>query len=156
MARVQMNGRFPSSIQDWATDMEDALDRFFVKPIQTATASTDGSFAPAVDVLENDSEYHVIVDLPGVRKDNLKLEIHEDTLTIAGSRAKIERGEGARIHRTERLSGDFKRSLTLPQLIEQDAVEADFDAGVLTIRLPKSAKNQPKQIEIRSGHRTES
>lgn len=139
-------------IQDWASEVENALERFFGKPLSVLQPSRDTSFAALLDVAETEKEYMVHVDLPGVKPEDVKVEIVDDRLTIAGKRVSETKTEGKNFHRVERSTGEFFRTVMLPQSIDQENVSAEFADGVLNIRLPKSIKSQPKKIEIRSSN----
>ena len=137
-------------IQDWANDIEQVFDRFLGKPL-ASMANNNDSFVPSLDIAETEKEYLVHVDLPGVKSEDVKLEIHEDRLAISGKRHSETKTEGKNFHRIERSSGEFYRTVVLPNTVDHDKVEADFKDGVLNVRLPKSLKTQPKKIEIRTG-----
>ena len=139
-------------VQDWATEMEQAFEKFFGKPMSALQTNGENRFLPSLDVAETDKEYVIHVDLPGVTSENVKLEIHDERLRISGKRESEKKTEGKNFHRVERSSGEFYRSVQLPQAVDQDNVHADFENGVLTIRLPKSVKNQPRKIEIRKAN----
>ncbi len=140
-------------IQDWANEMEQALERFFGNPLSVLQPSREGgNFTACLDVAETEKEYHVHVDLPGVKPEEVKLEIVDDRLTISGKREAETKTEGKNFHRIERSTGEFFRTVMLPQSIDQENISAEFSNGVLNIRLPKSIKNQPKKIEIRSAN----
>jgi HSP20 family protein len=138
-------------IQEWANDIEQVFDRFLGKPLASMATANGDSFVPSLDIAETDTEYTVHVDLPGVKSEDVKLEIHEDRLAISGKRQSETKTDGKNFHRIERRTGEFYRTVVLPNTVDQDRVEADFKDGVLNVRLPKSLKTQPKKIEIRTG-----
>ena len=105
-------------------------------------------FTPMLDVRETDDEYLVLVDLPGVRSEDVTIEVNEQVLTIAGSRVPVETGES---QLAERPYGSFARSLTLPKGVDSDGIAADYRDGVLELRIPKPAEVKPKRISIGSG-----
>lgn len=152
MTRFQFPVRnLPLPIQEFATEMEHIVDRMFPKP--TCNESGEGStlsYSPSMDVTESDTQYSVWLDLPGLKIEDIKIELHEDRLTISGSRAVVERNEGTQFHREERSFGDFRRALVLPKSVDIDKVEASYDAGVLEVVVPKVAKAQPRTVEIRA------
>lgn len=104
-------------------------------------------FTP-LDVRETDDEYLVMVDLPGVKPDDVTIEVNDAVLTVSGSRVPVETGE---LQLSERPYGSFVRSLTLPKGVDSDKIMADFRGGVLELRIPKPAEVKPKKIAISSG-----
>ena len=106
-------------------------------------------FAPAVDVSETDEEYRVSVELPGLSREDVELTIDRGRLTITGEKKGGEREEKENYVRVERSYGSFSRSIALPRTVNQDAVEATFKEGILTVRLPKTEKEHGKRVEIK-------
>ena len=104
----------------------------------------------ALDVVENPDEFVVKASLPGVKPEDVEVTFSENTLTIKGESRHKEDKEEARYHLRERRYGSFSRSLSLPRGVQGDAIEASYDAGVLTLRLPKSEEVKPKRIAIHS------
>jgi HSP20 family protein len=102
-------------------------------------------FTPPVDVLETQDEYLVKLDLPGVKADDVNVEVNENVLTISGSRVAEETGQAQLV---ERPYGSFVRTLTLPQGVDSDSIEAGYQDGVLELRIPKPAEQKPKKIAI--------
>lgn len=105
-------------------------------------------FAPVLDVRESDEEYLVLVDLPGVKSDDVTLEVSDRVLTISGSRAPVETGEA---QLTERPYGSFTRTLTLPQGVDDEKIVAHYVDGVLELHVPKPSEQRPKKISIGNG-----
>ena len=105
-------------------------------------------FTPAVDVHETTDDYLVKVDLPGVKPEDVNVEVNENVLSISGSRVPAETGEAQLV---ERPYGSFVRTLTLPQGVDTDSIEAGYHDGVLELRIPKPAEHKPKKITIGSG-----
>jgi HSP20 family protein len=105
-------------------------------------------FTPAVDVHETADEYLVKVDLPGVKSEDVNVEVNDNVLSISGSRVPAETGEAQLV---ERSYGSFARTLTLPQGVDTDSIEAGYHDGVLELRIPKPAEQKPKKIAIGSG-----
>jgi HSP20 family protein len=102
-------------------------------------------FVPALDVRETEDDYLVLVDLPGVKSEDVVVELNDQVLTISGSRTPVETGEA---RRSERPSGSFVRRLTLPKGVDSGKIVADFKEGVLELRIPKPAESKPKKIAI--------
>jgi HSP20 family protein len=105
-------------------------------------------FTPVLDVRETDDDYLVMVDLPGVKSDDVTIEVNDLVLTISGSRVPVETGES---QLSERPYGSFVRSLTLPKGVDSDKIVADYKDGVLELHIPKPAEIKPKKITISSG-----
>ena len=106
-------------------------------------------WAPLVDVIEDEKEYLIKVELPEVQKDDVKVTVENGTLTIAGERKAENEQKGRRFHRVERYYGRFERTFGIPDDAETDGVNAEFKDGVLRVRLAKSEKSRPKQIEVK-------
>jgi HSP20 family protein len=105
-------------------------------------------WVPIVNVLESDSEFQIEAELPGVDKNDMKLSVEDGVLTISGQRAKEKEEKGRRYHRVERAYGTFTRSFTIPELVDEKRLTAEFKNGILIVHLPKSEKAQPKSIEV--------
>jgi HSP20 family protein len=112
-------------------------------------AITLPEWAPLVDIVEDDKEYLIKVELPEVNKDDVKVTVEGDTLTISGERKAEKEEKGRKFHRVERYYGRFERSFTIPDDADADNVKAEFKDGVLRVHLPKSEKARPKQIEVK-------
>jgi HSP20 family protein len=108
-------------------------------------------FTPLVDVHETDDDYLVKVDLPGVKADDVNIEVNENVLSISGSRVSDESGQA---QLAERPYGSFVRTLTLPQGVDSDSIQAAYQDGVLELHIPKPAEQKPKRITIGGGNKT--
>ncbi|MEA2480125.1 MAG: hypothetical protein QOJ07_2047 [Thermoleophilaceae bacterium] len=103
---------------------------------------------PPMDLVEADDHFVLKADLPGVAEDDVRIEVRDNALTISGERkAEHERRERG-WYRVERSFGSFSRSLSLPEGIDADAIEASFDRGVLEVRIPKPEQRKPRRIQI--------
>lgn len=105
---------------------------------------------PAMDVVENDREVVIRIDLPGMKPEDVKIELEDDVITISGEMGDTIEKEDDRYHYRERSYGAFQRSLRLPNTVDKDKVEASFENGVLNITLPKLPQAQPKQITVKA------
>ncbi len=105
--------------------------------------------APAVDVSEDEKSYSITVELPGVKKDDVTVEIHENVLTIRGEKKSEREEKKDRKHWIERTYGSFSRSFTLPPIAVGEELKASFKDGVLAIEVPKKEEVKPKQISIK-------
>jgi len=106
--------------------------------------------APAVEVQNEKDSYRLTAEVPGVRKEDLKIQLEGNLLTLSVER-KEEYPEGYQVHRKERASYKLQQSYRLPDSIDADKVEAKLENGVLTVRIPKVPEVQPKQIPIQVG-----
>ena len=124
------------------------VDNVFNRVLGTVgNGSRVTGFVPVLDVRETEDEYLVLVDVPGVKKEDVSIELNDHELTISGVRTPVETGG---VVRAERPYGSFVRSLTLPQGVDVEKIVADYQDGVLALRVPKPAEAKPKKIEIGS------
>jgi HSP20 family protein len=107
-------------------------------------------WTPPVDIHETDDALVLTVDLPGVSKDEVSIEIYQNTLTLKGQRPPHAEINDERSHRVERAYGTFQRAFTLPMQVDQEKVQATYQDGVLELRLPKVEAAKPKRIAIHS------
>jgi len=106
--------------------------------------------APSVDVRETDNELIVTAEVPGLDRDDIKLTITPEGLTIRGEKRSTHEEKNDRMHRYERQYGSFERTFSLPGTVDVDRIEARYDNGVLTVEMPKVERAKPKQIEIKA------
>ena len=106
-------------------------------------------FAPAIDVRETGDTLTVTVELPGVTKDEIDVNIHNNVLTIEGEKRQEEVTDEENYHRVERRYGRFERSLQLPEYVDAETVDASFKDGVLTLTMTKKEEIRPKSIEVK-------
>lgn len=137
---------------DRLTDLRDEINRLFEAPFGEAAGETEffTGWTPALDVYEDKNHLLVKVELPGMKKEDLQLSLHDNTLTISGER-KSERKEGeTESSRTERFFGRFQRTVTLPKPVDTGKVNARYKDGILTVTMAKTEECKPKQIEVRA------
>ena len=131
----------------WGTQRE--MDRLF------GTLSKSGHAVPdlAVEVLEGDDELRFMIEVPGMRPEDIELTVEDDVLTVSGEkRRQTEEGTSDSDYRLrERRYGRFARAFTLPHKVNTGAIEASYDQGVLTVLLPKAEDAKPRRIEVSSG-----
>jgi HSP20 family protein len=132
------------------------FDRLFNQMIQDAWGAqpaTEGfsgkAWTPAVDIKESDDVLEFAVELPGLPKESVEITVENNVLTIAGERKFEKEVKGENYHRLERSYGGFSRSFTLPAGVTAEKIEAAFDQGVLTIKLPKQEESKARKISIR-------
>ena len=107
-------------------------------------------WTPALDLYQTNDDLVAVVELPGMRKEDIELSLHDGTLTISGER-KEETPEGDKTARTERFVGKFRRSISLPTRVDAGKVNAVYKDGILTVTLPKAEEVKPKQIQVNVG-----
>ncbi|MBY0452833.1 MAG: Hsp20/alpha crystallin family protein [Bdellovibrionaceae bacterium] len=109
------------------------------------------SFGPACEVSETAEHYFMTVDLPGMKKEDVKIELADNVLTVSGERKRERNTDAnAKVQLYEKSYGFFKRSFTLPTTVEESKIEARYENGVLELYLPKTSAAKPRQIEIKS------
>jgi len=133
------------------TEINRLFNTLFDAPVTASNAPTTRRWVPAMDLVENEHDYVLRADLPGISDSDLKIEFQDNVLTVSGERKAEheERREG--YHRIERSAGSFSRSLTLPDGVDPQAVTAAFDKGVLEVHIPKPQTRKPQRIEIAVG-----
>jgi HSP20 family protein len=114
-------------------------------------ALTTNTFAPAVDVYEDEHNVTLKVEVPGIDEKDIDVRIENNTLTVHGERKFEKEEKEENYRRVERQYGSFTRTFTLPQTVDQDSVQANYDKGVLKIQLAKKAEAKPKQIKVNVG-----
>ena len=131
---------------------QDEMNRMFNQFFQGGTGEEAGwgvrTWAPPVDIYETDDALILKAELPGVSKDDVSIEIHQNTLILRGQRKHEAEVKEENYHRVERAYGSFQRSFMLPTLVDQEHVQATYKDGVLELRLPKSEAAKPKRIAI--------
>src|ERR671925_1731482 len=130
------------------SDMNRLFDRFFGG---RAPNDTSRRWIPAMDLLETEDHLVLRGDLPGMTEDDVNIEIKDHVLTVSGERKAEHEDKGEGYHRVERAFGSFSRSLTLPAGVDAGQVEANFDNGVLEVRIPKPAEAKPTRVQIGKG-----
>ena len=105
-------------------------------------------WVPAMDLVETEEHLVLRADLPGMSRDDVTIEIKDGVLTVAGERKAESEEKSEGYYRVERAFGSFSRSLTLPDGIDAETVDAEFSEGVLEVRIPKPAERKPHRVEI--------
>jgi HSP20 family protein len=106
---------------------------------------------PAMDVVETDDHFVLRADLPGLSENDVNIELDDNVLTISGERKAEHEQRNEGYYRVERASGMFSRSLTLPEGVDADGIQANFDGGVLEVRIPKPEQHKPRKVSIALG-----
>ena len=103
---------------------------------------------PAVDVLESKESYLIRAELPGMKREDINVEVKDGTLLLSGERKSEKPAEGVEYRHAERVAAKFWRSFSLPETVKQEGIEATYKDGILEIRVPKVEEAKPRQIEI--------
>jgi HSP20 family protein len=130
-------------------EIQGRLSRLFTEVPGRDEAFAFPDWAPPVDIQETEKEYAVTVDLPEMKKENIKVGLENGTLTIEGERRLEKEEKGKKYHRIERQYGQFVRRFTMPGEIDSAHVQAQYKDGVLKVTLPKSAAAMPKSVEVK-------
>jgi len=135
-------------------NMHDRINRLFDETFGSYPAITQEpvkkAWSPLVDIYEDNDAIIVAVELPGVQKEDVKIELKEDTLTLSGERKHGVEAKTAKYHRIERFYGAFARSFTLPDSVAVEKIRATYKDGVLVIALPKAKRAAMKPIPIKA------
>ena len=131
-------------------EVSDRLGRVFARPGATGhEALAFPDWAPAVDIAETAEEFVIKADLPGVKKEDVKVSFSDDTVRIEGERKQEKDEHGKKYHRLERAYGAFVRTFVVPNGVKEGAASAEFTDGVLQVHLPKTNKAAAKSIEVK-------
>ncbi|WP_119842065.1 Hsp20/alpha crystallin family protein [Salinibacter ruber] len=130
-------------------EIDRVFDRFFPSQDENEEdTSPQAVWRPRMDLTEAEDAYRLRLDMPGMSTDDLTISYKNDELVISGERESSRTDENEEFVRVERSFGHFRRAFTLPQTVDADNIEATYDNGVLTIRVPKTEAVKPRQIEI--------
>ena len=132
------------------TDLRDEIDRLFESPLAelTRTSCLLSGWTPALDLSEDKDNLYVKVELPGMKREEIDISLHEGSLSISGERKSEQKHQDAEVYRAERFFGRFQRTVTLPAAVAADKVKAQYKDGILTITLPKTEEAKPKHIDV--------
>jgi len=127
--------------------LDEAIGGF---PFGGESGALTAAWAPAVDVFEGKDAVKIVAELPGVKAEDVKISLENQTLTLRGEKRQVAEEKTERVHRYERTYGAFERTFALPGTIDADRIEASYAEGLLTVTLPKVERARPRQIEIRT------
>jgi len=132
------------------TSLRDEIDRLFDLSMPTLTRDMGlfSGWAPSLDLFQDKDNVFVKVELPGMKKEEINISLHEGLLTISGERKREEKSGEGETFRSETYYGKFHRSVTLPTMVDTGHVKAVYKDGILTVTLPKAEEAKPKQIEV--------
>ena len=128
---------------------EDLFDRFFEDWNMPSLFSQEERWVPAFDITENDKEYVVTAELPGMDSKDVDVSLSEGILSVKGEKKHEKEEKKGNVHRFERRFGAFHRSFRIPGKVEVDKVDANFKDGILTLTLPKAEGTETKKIEVK-------
>jgi HSP20 family protein len=128
-------------------NLHDKLHKFFGE--FPANVDLGFSFSPRIDVFADDKNFFVEAELPGLKKDEIKISLQDNILTISGEKKKADENDSKEYFRNERVFGTFSRSFTLPEDINPDSTEAEFEDGVLRISVAKNEEKSEKERNIK-------
>jgi len=135
------------------TSLREEIDRLFDSPMTDLTQSSHqflSGWMPAIDLAEDQDNLYLKAELPGMKKEDIEISIHEGVLTLSGERKQDPKHADAEVYRSERFLGRFQRTLSLPTLINADKVKATYKDGLLHVVLPKAEESKPKHIEVKT------
>jgi HSP20 family protein len=150
LIRYQAPELAPWSALDRWSNLRDELNSFFEMPFWSSFARAGQLFtgwSPALDLYESSDNVVAVVELPGMRKEDIDISLHDGTLTISGERKRESTGD-EKTQRTERYVGTFRRSIALPTRVNAGKVSATYQDGILKVVLPKAEEAKPKQIKV--------
>ena len=132
------------------TDLRDEIDRLFESPLaeMARTSHLLSGWTPVLDLYEDKDNLLVKVELPGMKREEIEVSLHEGSLSISGERQSEEKHKDADVYRAERFFGRFQRTVSLPSPVAADKVKAQYKDGILTITLPKTEEAKPKHINV--------
>lgn len=132
-------------------EMNRLFNSLFDTPVRAQAGETTRRWIPAMDLVETSDHYVLRADLPGVAEQDVNIELEANVLTVSGERRAEHTQEQGGYRRIERAYGSFSRSLTLPEGVNPEAVQAHFDRGVLEVRIPKPEQIKPRKVTISVG-----
>jgi HSP20 family protein len=133
------------------TDLRDEIDRLFESPLTelARTSNLLSGWNPALDLYEDKDNLYVKVELPGMKREDIDVSLHEGSLSISGERKSEQKHEDDEVYRAERFFGRFQRTVTLPTPVAAEKVKAQYKDGILNITLPKTEEAKPKHIDVK-------
>jgi HSP20 family protein len=133
------------------TSLRDEIDNIFERTFGQVFETPQqlvGGWVPALDLYQDKDNLTVKCELPGMKKEDIDISLHEGFLTISGERKQESEKKEGEVYRTERYEGRFSRSLALPSKVNAEKITATYKDGVLTVVLPKAEEAKPKQIQV--------
>ena len=132
--------------------LQDRMNRLFRDSYgDREEALTTSTFAPAVDVYEDEHNITLNIEVPGIDEKDIDIRVENNTLTVHGERKLEKEQKEENFRRVERQYGSFTRSFTLPNTVDTESIQASYDKGILKVQLAKKAEAKPKQIKVNVG-----
>ena len=131
--------------EPFSREVDRLFDAFFAP-----TERESRRWVPAIDLVEADDHFVLKADLPGLSEEDVSIEVQDGTLTISGERKTEHERREQGWYRIERSFGSFSRSLTLPEGVDAEAINAEFDRGVLEVHIPKPEERKPRRVAIKA------
>ena len=137
----------------WHSPFDHLLDAFFSGDSRLPALAGPATFSPRIDVVEADDSYAISAELPGLAEQDIEITVDDGTLVLRGEKSAASEEKEGQYFRQERIYGRFERAFHLPDGVQDDAIEAQFKNGVLTLHLPKKeeAKKVVRQVEVKTG-----
>ena len=123
------------------------IDRFF-NDFGLNLRESDTVWCPSVDLSETENTYEVKAEMPGMKKEDIKVEVKENVLILTGEKKHETKDDKKNFHRLERVYGKFQRSFRLPREVKSEEIKAKYRNGVLTIEIPKTEEMKPKEVSV--------
>ena len=132
------------------TDLREEIDRLFDGTLAEFTQSSNllSGWTPAFDVYEDKDNFTVVAELPGLKKEDIEVTLHNGTLSVSGERKNESKCDDTEVYRSERFFGRFQRTISLPTAVAADKIKAQYKDGILTVTLPKTEEAKPKHIDV--------
>jgi len=128
--------------------IQDEINRMFEDLAGRPESDENMRLSPAADIMEDKDSFTVVAELPGMKKEDVKVSLQNSVLTISGEKKKESEQKDKTFHRLERSYGSFYRTFELPVMVDPSKIQADFKDGVLKVVLPKTEAAKPKEIAI--------
>jgi len=141
------------TLSNWSTldrlaSFQDEVNRLFDFSFPSRDTGLFSGWSPALDLYDQKDDFVVTVELPGMKKEDIAISLHDGVLTVTGERKHEFEGEEGKTFRSERYFGKFQRSVTLPARVDASKVTASYKDGILSITLPKAEEAKPRHIEV--------
>ncbi len=135
----------PATFPRFTNEMEDMMGRFFGDGGEEWKVAR---FTPSLNVSETEGAYEISAELPGLKPEEVNVELKDGNLWISGKKEEEHEEKGKTFHRIERRYGEFRRMVELPSAVEEEQIHAKFENGLLSVNVPKSEKVKPKRIPV--------
>ncbi len=130
-------------------DIQDNINRVFGNYLSARGPQARGiGWMPPVDITESENEYNIKADIPGMKKEDIKISLEDNTLSISGERKEEKEEKGTNFVKKEKSFGSFMRTFALPHSVDAKGIKASYKEGVLNITVPKSEESKPREIKI--------